>query len=498
MGEPRRHGSGPARLLPLPRLVDGALGRTGGGDLHRRHGDRGGAGSQRAAACPLLGDRRRPGGAGQRGGRARRRPGVGGPQGAPAAGPHVPGGHVEGSHRRRRRDQGGAGGGAPLRRLAGRGPGPLGEPAAAPDAHAPARQRGHPPAALRLHHRRAAAHRRPHGSHGGRADRLHGLGHRGGRALRAPAPVVRLLHPALRPGHEPSSRRHPGGAGDVAGCHRRPGGQPPGGHSRVVPADRAAPPGHRPRRPGQADVRERVRRDARLQGVRHRRALPGGRRGRRRTSHCRGGEGSRRGHRRRAGPHLGRHRRRGQPDRPLRPELDHRDGAHPLAAAGGGGPSPLGAGAVPYEGGVGGGDRGRPRGPPHGAAHRLRGGRRQPLPGAGVDRRHDRQRAARGGVAPPGAQALHQGGLQGCAQGHVQDGHLHRGLLHRRPGLRGHRARPVGGRRVLHRHRQPDRRRRARRPGRRGGRPPPAGPSRASHRAGPPRARGRRRVPVAP
>ena len=44
--------------------------------------------------------------------------------------------------------------------------------------------------------------------------------------------------------------------------------------------------------------------------------------------------------------------------------------------------------------------------------------------------------------APPGPAQLHQGGLQGRPQGDVQDGHLDRGLLHRRPGLRGDRPRP--------------------------------------------------------
>ena len=47
----------------------------------------------------------------------------------------------------------------------------------------------------------------------------------------------------------------------------------------LVPADPAAAAGHRPRRPGQAHVRQRARRDARLQGLRHRRALRGPRGG---------------------------------------------------------------------------------------------------------------------------------------------------------------------------------------------------------------------------
>ncbi len=68
-----------------------------------------------------------------------------------------------------------------------------------------------------------------------------------------------------------------------------------------------------------------------------------------------------------------------------------------------------------------------------------------------------------------GGAQLHQGLRQGRAQGHVEDGHLDGGVLHRRPDLRGHRPGPGPRRRVLHRHRQPARRRRPRRAGRRGG-----------------------------
>ena len=47
------------------------------------------------------------------------------------------------------------------------------------------------------------------------------------------------------------------------------------------------------------------------------------------------------------------------------------------------------------------------------------------------------------GVTPRQAQPqLHQGVRQGRAQGHVEDGHLDGGLLHRRPGVRGHRPGP--------------------------------------------------------
>ena len=68
-------GPGPAGVLPVPRHPDGAVGRPGLRHLHRRHGHRRGPRPQRPAAGPVLGDRRRPGRAGQRGRRARPRPG---------------------------------------------------------------------------------------------------------------------------------------------------------------------------------------------------------------------------------------------------------------------------------------------------------------------------------------------------------------------------------------------------------------------------------------
>ena len=59
-----------------------------------------------------------------------------------------------------------------------------------------------------------------------------------------------------------------------------------------------------------------------------------------------------------------------------------------------------------------------------------------------------------GGIDPDeGGPQLHQGRRQGRAEGHVEDGHLDGRVLHRRPGVRGHRPRPGTRRRVLHRHR---------------------------------------------
>ena len=75
LGERPGDGPGTARLLPLPRQPDGAVGRPGQRGVHRRHDHRRGAGPQRAAPGPLVAHQRRPGGARLRGRRARPRPG---------------------------------------------------------------------------------------------------------------------------------------------------------------------------------------------------------------------------------------------------------------------------------------------------------------------------------------------------------------------------------------------------------------------------------------
>ncbi len=125
----------------------------------------------------------------------------------------------------------------------------------------------------------------------------------------------------------------------------------------------------------------------------------------------------------------------------------------------------------------------RPRDAPHRAARRLRRRRHLPVPGdrdRPRPRRHGRARQRRGPGhhAGQGGEEPHQGPRQGRAQGHVQDGRLHRRLLHRRADLRGDRPRRRGHRHLLRRHRLPARRRRVLR-ARRGG-----GPTRGRGRAG--------------
>ena len=105
-------------------------------------------------------------------------------------------------------------------------------------------------------------------------------------------------------------------------------------------------------------------------------------------------------------------------------------------------------------------------------------------------------------VGPHGAQGveeLRQGRGQGHPQGHVEDGHLDRRVVHGCADLRGDRAQPGARRRVLHRHGVPARGHRPRRDRGRGRARItsvafPDRPTELAHRE----LDGRRRVPVAP
>ena len=106
--------------------------------------------------------------------------------------------------------------------------------------HAAARLGGDAPADVRLHDRGAEGPARADGQDRLRADRVDGHRHAGRRAVGSVAPAVRLLPAALRAGHQPAARRHPRGAGHLAGRHHRARGQPPRAGAGVVPAGRAA------------------------------------------------------------------------------------------------------------------------------------------------------------------------------------------------------------------------------------------------------------------
>ena len=234
--QPRVDESGAAGVLRVPRLAHGAVGRTGVDRLHRRHRHRGGARPQRAAAFALLRDEGRHGDHGVRGGRARHPAGERARQGTAASGPHLPGRHGPGAHRRRRGDQAAARGRASLRGVAGARAGARRRPSRRAGRHpASARDGAPPPAGVRLHGGGPAHPRRPDGPAGGGTDRIDGHGHVARGAVGPLPAALRLLQAALRAGHEPAARRDPRGAGDRHGIDPRGRAQPAGARGRVVP-----------------------------------------------------------------------------------------------------------------------------------------------------------------------------------------------------------------------------------------------------------------------
>ena len=258
----------------------------------------------------------------------------------------------------------------------------LDRPARAPARALPARRRRPPPAHLRLHDRGPEDPHRPHGPHRRRGPRLDGHRHAHRRAVRAPAAAVRLLRPALRPGHQPAARRHPRGDGHQPRRHHRPRAEPAGPRPALVPPDPAAVPDPRQRPAGQADPR---RRDASTTSAPW--SSPG------LYPVAGGGAALRRRARRRPPAGQRGHRRGRQRRRAVRPGLHPRAGADPVAAAHRGGPPPPGAGEDPHRGRPGGRGRRRPRGAPHGAPHRVRRRGHQPVPRLRDHRGHGRPAA---------------------------------------------------------------------------------------------------------
>ena len=226
VGEQRRDGPRPAGVLPLPLHGDGAVGRPGQRDVHRRHGDRRRARPQRPAPEPLLGHRRRPRRDGVGGRRHRHRPGQGRHQGPPAAGPHVPHRHRPGPHRRRRGDQDRRS--PPSTPTASGCEQSLVELDDLPDARArrvQPRQRAAPPAAVRLHPRGAQGHPRPDGAQGHRAARLDGHRHADRRAVGPARGCCSTTSPSSSP-RSPTRRSTPSARRSSRRCRRRSARRP--------------------------------------------------------------------------------------------------------------------------------------------------------------------------------------------------------------------------------------------------------------------------------
>ena len=147
-------------------------------------------------------------------------------EGPARAGPHVPDRHRRRPHRRRRRDQGRAGRRAPVRGLAARRPDPPRRPAGARARGRLGRGAEPAPAVVRLHRGGAQRHPQADGRLRGGADRLDGQRRRARLPLGAVAVALRLLQPAVRPGHEPAAGRDPRGAGHLAALPARFGAEP--------------------------------------------------------------------------------------------------------------------------------------------------------------------------------------------------------------------------------------------------------------------------------
>ena len=253
--------------------------------------------------------------------------------------------------------------------------------------------------------------------------------------------ALQLLQAELRAGHQPADRSDPRGAGDVAGVDDRPAPQPAGPPCRHAQAAGSVAAcadqfgaGEDPLHRG-AFGRRLPHGDDRHDLARHRgrgRAREGAR------------QGLPRSHRLRAG-------RPQHPD-PVGSRRIGRTRGHPGAAGDGGrasSPDPPRAAHPDRPGGrIGRGARG---------PSFLLPGRLWRRGGQSLSRLRD-PRAASPAEWPAaeglrGSEELHQGGRQGPAEGHVQDGHLDLPVLLRRADLR--RGRPAFGlrREVLHRHR---------------------------------------------
>ena len=136
------------------------------------------------------------------------------------------------------------------------------------------------------------------------------------------------------------------------------------------------------------------------------------------------------------------------------PPGQHLTYSDPVAAVDRGGAPPPDQAEVADPGRADRGGRRRPRMPPRGPARRLWRRCRQPVPGHRVGPRPGPAGDGRGPEAngEEGRSQRAQGTRQGPAEDHVQDGRVHRRLLHRRADLRGHRPGPGGDRDLLRGH----------------------------------------------
>ena len=179
---------------------------------------------------------------------------------AAAPGPHLPGRHRAGAHHRRRRDQARPRDASAVRRMAEREHGRARRPeAGAAAAAARSLHDAEPAAHVRLHAGGSEDSARADGAERRRGDRIDGHRHRARRAVGQAAAALRLLHAAVRAGHEPAARRHPRRAGDVDGLDDRPRSESPEARARGVPPDQGEVGDRQQRRAGAAAPHRRAR-----------------------------------------------------------------------------------------------------------------------------------------------------------------------------------------------------------------------------------------------
>ncbi len=183
VGEQHHHGARRTRVLAVPRVGDGTVGRSGLRDVHRRHSRRSGVGPQRVTARPLVAHHRRSCHPGQRKRCARRAVGRDRGQGPAAARQDVADRHRAGPHRLRRRDQGRPEQARAVRRMAALRPARSQDAARPRPRPAQPRVRRAPPGLLRLHRRRPPHPAHPDGRIGRRTTGLDGHRHPDRRSL---------------------------------------------------------------------------------------------------------------------------------------------------------------------------------------------------------------------------------------------------------------------------------------------------------------------------
>ena len=339
----------------------------------------------------------------------------------PPARPDVPRRHRRGPHRRGRRDQGRARRRAPVRGVARRRPDRPHRPARARAHRAHRRPRSPAASAPSATPRRSCRSCSPRWRRTG-AEPLGAMGSDTPIAVlsRAAAAALRLLHAAVRAGHQPAARRHPRRARHLArrsiGPERNlldatPGARAPG--RAPIPGDRQRrarqDPAHRtPTATCPATARSTIRGLYRVDG----------------------GEDALRARLAEICAEVDEAIDDGAQfivlsDR----DSERRPRADPVAAAARRGAPPPDPREDPHQGRPRRRGRRRARGAPRRAAHRLRRLRGQPVPGDGDRRGPGPARRHHRGHPGEGRRQPDQGARQGRAEDHVEDGHLDRGLL---------------------------------------------------------------------